>query len=446
MDRSINVARVQPATPPDTVVCAVGDVHGCLDLLEAAIAHLEAIGSDALQRGKRLITVFLGDYIDRGPDSRGVIERLIELQQADPERWLFLRGNHEQVVMDLLDQVDPPAAWLEFGGAATLRSYGVSTPSREAGAPDRQTVQALLRSLPPTHLDFLRRTELCAKLGDYTFVHAGLRPDRLLEEQSPGDMLWFRYYEDQRPVHGEMVVHGHSPNPTPIEGRWRIGIDTGAYATGDLTLLRLEDAERQFLKVSRRADGVDVKPWSSLDSSYANRDRARSDAAARSSPDAQPRRFPIVAVVAALLALMAAIALVGTSILRTHRVALHRTVVAAPAPRPIGPSIAAPKATPSLARLRAMEVLAEPSPTWAGQVAAVDSPDQARAVWRGFLSEFPAELGSRRLKIEPVAAGEGTLYRTYVVGFHDIAEARAFCATLRAARHDCLLRKVASAP
>lgn len=244
-------------------IYAIGDIHGRLDLLEGA---LKTIASDDAPPSKTL--VFLGDYIDRGPDSNGVLERLIMLRDEAEDDLIFLRGNHEQVLLDLLDGRRPRARWLDYGGRETLASYGAPTPT-EAVADLSALITA---AIPPKHIAFLRDTILTARLGAYRFAHAGLRPDRMIEEQSAEDLLWLRYYDDAAPVHQEIVVHGHCPNPLPVEGRHRIGIDTEAYASDQLTVLRLVGAERTFIKVAtERAGGVGV--WPAVDAAYRTRPR-----------------------------------------------------------------------------------------------------------------------------------------------------------------------------
>ena len=248
--------------PAPVIAYAVGDIHGRLDLLEGAIAEIER-GAQAAS-ANRVVAIFLGDYIDRGPESRGVIERLIAWQEAKPCETVFLRGNHEQFLLDMIDERARGTAWLDYGGVETLRSYGVD--ASVIGARDLDRLGAAVRkAMPAEHVRFLRSTHLFDERGDYLFVHAGLRPDRLLSEQSDADMLWFRYYGDDEPVHGKTVVHGHTPNQRPGLGRWRVNIDTGAYESDALTVLRLEGTEAQFLKVdlAPNGGGPRVSDWGS---------------------------------------------------------------------------------------------------------------------------------------------------------------------------------------
>lgn len=237
------------ATPaargPDGVrVYAIGDIHGRLDLLEGMIARI-----DADRGGARPTVVLLGDYIDRGPDSAQVIDRLLALPGwAD---WVLLRGNHEQAMLEALS--DLPQAdrlmrqWLNFGGVETLQSYGV--PSTLLYANDLAAIRADINArLPAAHGAFLDGLRMAHRMGDYLFVHAGIRPGIPMAQQDPQDLLWIREeFLDNRLDHGAVVVHGHSISPEVVERPNRIGIDTGAYKTGRLTALVIEDGERRFL-------------------------------------------------------------------------------------------------------------------------------------------------------------------------------------------------------
>ena len=249
--------------PAGAVVYAVGDIHGRLDLLEAATVEITEAAESAAKSGRRITAVFLGDYIDRGPDAKGVISHLLNLREAAAFDTIFLRGNHEQFLLDLIDGRGEASAWLEYGGIQTLNSYGVDALAfRDA----TELADAVRAALPLKHIQFLRETELHVERGDYVFVHAGMRPDRLLTEQSDSDLLWFRYYNDEHPTHGRTVVHGHTPRAKPVAGRWRIGIDTEAWASGMLTLARFEGSDRTFLKVElSEAGSTQIEEWEQLD-------------------------------------------------------------------------------------------------------------------------------------------------------------------------------------
>lgn len=229
------------ATPAAERLYAVGDIHGCAGLLEAL---LEKINADAAGARRRLI--FLGDYVDRGEDSKGVIDRLLAIRAREPEA-VFLKGNHEQAILDFLDAPDRNEDWLHWGGDKTLESYGAvdiwsKTPSRLASE--------LKDRMPDAHLAFLQSLELWRILGDYVFVHAGFRPGVALAEQKEQDCLWIRAEFHNAPPEGrprEVVVHGHHPVKKPQDHGWRIAVDTGAVWSDALTAVVLEGTARRFI-------------------------------------------------------------------------------------------------------------------------------------------------------------------------------------------------------
>lgn len=232
-----------------SLIYAVGDVHGRLDLLNALLVK---IGEDVLAQtpDRRPSLIFLGDYVDRGPSSRGVIDRVIQLQKEAAFEVRALKGNHEEQMLLFLEDPGAGPAWADFGGAQTLASYGVTPPLSRAGPEAWETARlALLDALPPAHEGFLRGLEIAVTIGDYLFVHAGVRPGVPLELQSERDMLWIRdEFLVSNQSFGKVVVHGHTPDATPYVGRNRIGIDTGAYATGMLTAVRLNNVDRFILQ------------------------------------------------------------------------------------------------------------------------------------------------------------------------------------------------------
>ena len=225
-------------------IYAVGDIHGHLDLLDQL---LDVIADDfaSMGRSDRPVLIFVGDYVDRGPMSKGVIDRLIELKADSEKHGAFelrtLMGNHEQTMLSFLENPEAGPAWVEFGGGETLVSYGVDRPILRADAEAWLNAQAQLqRNLPSEHLTFLRGLELSAVYGDYLFVHAGVRPGVPLEQQNPEDMMWIRGEFLSQPHRlNYVVVHGHTPDEEPFLGPDRINIDTGAYATGVLTAVKL---------------------------------------------------------------------------------------------------------------------------------------------------------------------------------------------------------------
>ena len=235
----LNEALAPGVLPPGLRVYAVGDVHGCADRLAALHA---GIAADAARHpAPQVALVYLGDHIDRGPDSAGVLELLLAPPPVAGARVVNLTGNHETMLLDAAEPEAHPGAlpyWLGNGGAATLASYGAN--------PADPTWP---RRLPAAHLALLRRGRLLWAAGGYLFVHAGLRPGLPLAEQDPFDLLWIR--EPFLSWPGELpavVVHGHSPTPQPVVRENRIGIDTGACFGGALTCVVLEGHRMRFLE------------------------------------------------------------------------------------------------------------------------------------------------------------------------------------------------------
>jgi len=238
------------AVPADTAVYAIGDVHGRADLLAQLHA---AIAADAEARGvSRRVLVHLGDYVDRGPDSAGVIYRLLDAIPAGFES-LCLLGNHERMMLDFLEDASMGPIWLRNGGDATLTSYGMAyDPKGGFDLPRLRGLQGELRHrLPERHLRFLANLQLLHIEGDYAFAHAGIRPGVALEAQEEMDLLWVRGLFLRSEVdHGKVIVHGHTIIPEPEFLPNRIGIDTGAWYTGRLTCLALHGSERHLLATS----------------------------------------------------------------------------------------------------------------------------------------------------------------------------------------------------
>ncbi len=234
--------------PEGLRIYAVGDIHGRFDLLEALTAM---IGRDLdMSRPKRAIEVYLGDYVDRGPRSREVIEWLIKTPPLGDER-ICLMGNHEDL---LLQAIESPAAmgnWLFNGGAETIASYlRAKGGLRDFSGPD-DLRDAFLKALPESHRAFLSSLPRSAAFGGYLLVHAGVRPDRPLCDQDAEDLIWMREpFLSSDADFGAIVVHGHTPVPRPKIKENRIDIDTGAVFSGRLTCLVLEDATRRFMQTS----------------------------------------------------------------------------------------------------------------------------------------------------------------------------------------------------
>jgi serine/threonine protein phosphatase 1 len=238
---------VDASTPEGQVIYAIGDIHGRTDLLDQILAHISKDISES--EDARTTLIFLGDYVDRGPDPRGVIETLKTLKAEAGDRVVALRGNHEQTLLDFLADPARGAAWIEYGGRETLLSYGVVLPQRPAEDDFSEAQAAFAAALPQDHLSFLQALGFSERRGDYLFVHAGVRPGVSLDNQSPHDLMWIREEFLGAALSGDLtVVHGHTPVEAPETLRGRIGIDTGAYATGILTAVKLKDRERSFLR------------------------------------------------------------------------------------------------------------------------------------------------------------------------------------------------------
>ncbi len=228
---------------PGARVYAIGDVHGCADRLDAL--HQQIARDLAAAPVERPLLVHLGDYIDRGPDSAGVVARLAAGSPLPGVPMVNLRGNHEQMMLDALTG-DPAAArqWRANHGDGTLKSWGIAPKSRPA---------TWAEGLPGHHLAFLNELKLFHQIDGYIFVHAGLRPRIALAEQMPLDMLWISepFLKSAGPLLPDapelIAVHGHTPEPTPVITDNRIGVDTGAVRGGVLTCAVLEGAAVRFL-------------------------------------------------------------------------------------------------------------------------------------------------------------------------------------------------------
>ncbi len=233
---------------------ALGDVHGRADLLLRMFDEMEAQAEADTRPHGPPILVFLGDYVDRGPRSDVVLDMILSGRPHGFERR-FLKGNHEASMLAFIDQPLANRAWVLHGGMETLVAYGVRPPS-PLEADDQAWIDAaalLKERLPPLHLAFLSGLERYAVLGEYAFVHAGIRPGRPIEVQSDDDLLWIRKpFLASRQRHALRIVHGHTPSDQPYADYRRIGVDTGAYASGRLSAVRLEGDEVRFLTVSER--------------------------------------------------------------------------------------------------------------------------------------------------------------------------------------------------
>jgi serine/threonine protein phosphatase 1 len=250
-------AKAEPAlaqAPAGTTLYVIGDIHGRSDMLQAL---LRKIAYDALSRqsgadrDERRELILLGDYVDRGPDSRGVID-LILSTRAERDFWTVtaLKGNHEAALLQFLDEPSFWPMWADYGARDTLLSYGVSPPNRASDPEDWvRASRELNEALPDAHRAFLADLPLVAERGDYLCVHAGVRPDTPLDSQTEQDLLWIRddFLKSQRRLE-KVIVHGHTPAAEAFLGAHRIGLDTGAYATSILSAVKLKGVERTVIQ------------------------------------------------------------------------------------------------------------------------------------------------------------------------------------------------------
>ena len=242
----------RPSLPAGVRIYAIGDVHGRLDLLDNLLSELDA---DLANRpAARAIFVFLGDYIDRGNQSRETVDRLIG--RRDKREHVFLKGNHEQLALKCLSDPGLFDRWLRLGGTETLASYGVNVGSKIRIA---ELQAAFHRALPQAHIEFFRDLQCSFECGDFFFAHAGVKPRIPLQRQVEKDLLWIREeFLNSNEDFGKAIVHGHTPSHDIEVRPNRINIDTGAYATGRLTCLMMEDSSLSF-----------IDTWPSLDASGA---------------------------------------------------------------------------------------------------------------------------------------------------------------------------------
>nr|WP_254004981.1 metallophosphoesterase [Pleomorphomonas sp. NRK KF1] len=231
----------------DAVVYAIGDVHGCFDELRAAE---QRIAEDAAHiSAKRRIILCLGDLVDRGPRSADVLDHLTGAQPNGFER-LSLCGNHDETFLSFIEDPQGNMGWLDFGGEETLESYGIDftrlARHRGGGTGLRDILQS---RVPEAHVAFLKQMPVSVRFGNVLFVHAGVRPGVALDEQDDDDFMWIREpFVSQPHGLGLTVVHGHTPANEPVFAPGRIGIDTGAFATGHLTVLRVFDGEATVIQ------------------------------------------------------------------------------------------------------------------------------------------------------------------------------------------------------
>lgn len=245
-------ARPAASLPDGQRVYAVGDVHGCIDLFDALRAYIEE--DDAARGPAETVVILLGDLVDRGPDSAGVLRAARAWQQQRAVR--ILCGNHEEMFLRGRKDLEVLRHFLRHGGKETILSFGVD-PAAFAAATMEEAQAMLCDAVPADVLAFIETMEDRIALGDYLFVHAGVDPRLPLEEQRTGELRWIREPFLSHPdSFGPVVVHGHSIREEAEDKGNRIGIDTGAYMSGKLTALMLEGTQRRFLQVQATDAGI----------------------------------------------------------------------------------------------------------------------------------------------------------------------------------------------
>jgi serine/threonine protein phosphatase 1 len=236
-----------PRVPDDTRVYAIGDIHGRADLVHDMMQRI-AHDRNAASPVRETIVVFVGDYVDRGPDSAGVLDQIARLSRDDSFTTCLLKGNHEVMFLDFLAEPSAFLHWAMNGGLSTLESYDIDVAALSQDNPERLR-QMVLEAIPDAHLELLRNLKTSVVVGDYMFVHAGVRPGVPLDAQAEQDLIWIREpFLDFEGDLGKIVVHGHTPTNEPDIRSNRIDIDTLAWRSGTLTALVLENVSRRFLQ------------------------------------------------------------------------------------------------------------------------------------------------------------------------------------------------------
>jgi len=247
ISKLLRFPRIKTGIPEGQRIYVIGDIHGRVDLLREVHAKIER---DKLQgpEPEANTIVYLGDYVDGGPSTRDVLDILIEDTPAGA-RAVTLLGNHDNMLLEFLENSATGNKWLKLFGRATLENYGVSAPEGQLSADQLASLrEAFFSAFPTRHLTFLRSLQTIHIVGDYAFVHAGIRPGVCLADQSIEDLIWIRKpFISSALAHEKVIVHGHTYSRKPRVRAHRIGIDTGSYFTGRLTCLVLEGRSFRFL-------------------------------------------------------------------------------------------------------------------------------------------------------------------------------------------------------
>jgi len=239
---------IKPSCPSGSRAYCIGDIHGRDDLLQQIHDKILADASDFTDNKT---VIYLGDYIDRGERSKQVVELLLT-KPLPGFNSIYLRGNHEQSLLDFLTEPNIGQVWFNYGGLQTLVSYGVRYKKIPTNIQDLQALQRELKEqLPYSHLDFFNKTRLFHSYGSYYFVHAGVNPDLSLEQQQAEDQLWIREgFVDHVKTFEKIIVHGHTISDEPDFQHNRIGVDTGAYLSGKLSCLVLENDTQRIIQTN----------------------------------------------------------------------------------------------------------------------------------------------------------------------------------------------------
>lgn len=246
-----NTVHFQEACIPEGLrIYAIGDVHGRLDLLKQMHGLIDAECVD--RETERRVVIHLGDYVDRGPESSGVLEFLCEKTKADAD-IIALAGNHDRGFLEFLHDGKRESIFPGNGGGATALSYGIDADFSSDQASQR-TSAALWQAVPGEHIAFLQKLPVKVEFGDFFFCHAGVRPTVPLEKQSDWDLVWIRYeFLDWPELFEKVIVHGHTPHDAPEILPNRVNVDTAAYMSGVLTALVIEGSEKRFLEAREEA-------------------------------------------------------------------------------------------------------------------------------------------------------------------------------------------------
>lgn len=245
LGRGANSSMQEERLPAGVRIYAVGDIHGRLDLLKTLYKRIDE--DRARNPVTHTVEVFLGDYVDRGPNSAGVLQWFLTGPNRADKRVTLL-GNHEFFLLEFLNNASVLSSWGQYGGLETLHSYGLKF-KMPLSEDDLDRVQAELKVvIPAAHLQFMQNCQLSSTMGGYFFAHAGVNPAIALKDQVADDLLWIRdaFLEHHGPLE-KVIVHGHTPSEEPEIEVFRIGVDTGAYITGRLTCAVLEGNDVRFI-------------------------------------------------------------------------------------------------------------------------------------------------------------------------------------------------------